>query len=206
MKTLESTSVSQKLNSELQLARIRLAKAQSEFESAKEQARLAKRRRKEAKQAARRARKQAKLAKSEVREAELVLAEAEAKLAQAARPPVEKARVKATPKRKSPRQLHLKTSATKPPPAAPVKPERALPSPGKHQLATAKKLETKKAPVESREFDVPTPALSIPGMSGNTVTGGTAEEPTAGKTIATVHIQRPIQGTEAGPPIQPNTN
>lgn len=69
-----SISTSRKLGSEVQLARLQLAKA-------KQQARLAKHRRKEAKEAARRAKKKVKLAKRAVAEARQVLAEAEKKLA-----------------------------------------------------------------------------------------------------------------------------
>ena len=83
MKAPKRINTSQKLISEIRLARLQLAKAESQRKSAKEQARLAKRRRKEAKEAARRARKQAKLAKRAVAEAKQVLAEAEKKLAQA---------------------------------------------------------------------------------------------------------------------------
>ena len=83
MKAPERVSTSQKLMHEIQLARVQLAKAESQRKSAKEQARVAKRRRKEAKEAARRASKQAKLAKRMVAEAREVLAEAEGRLAQA---------------------------------------------------------------------------------------------------------------------------
>ena len=72
---------SQRLVSEIQLARIRLAKAESSLDSAREQSRVAKRRRKEAKQAARRARKQVKQAKADLQEAKQVLLAAEEKLA-----------------------------------------------------------------------------------------------------------------------------
>jgi hypothetical protein len=85
MKTSKRTSASQKLISEIRLARLQLAKVQSQLKSARKQARAAKRRRKEAKQAARRARKQAKLAKRAVTEAKQVLAEAQKKLARARR-------------------------------------------------------------------------------------------------------------------------
>ena len=72
---------SQRLVSEIQLARIRLAKAERSLDSAREQSRVAKRRRKEAKQAARRARKQVKQAKADLQEAKQVLLEAEENLA-----------------------------------------------------------------------------------------------------------------------------
>lgn len=66
--------------SEIQLARIRLAKAEAELSAAKKQVQAAKRRRKEAKQAARRAKKQAKLAKRELVEAKLQLSQMQEKL------------------------------------------------------------------------------------------------------------------------------
>lgn len=71
----------QKLMGEVRLARLQLAKAESQWVEAKEQARLARRRRKEAKQAARRAKKQARQAKEKVAETKLALAELEARLA-----------------------------------------------------------------------------------------------------------------------------
>jgi hypothetical protein len=86
MKTIERTSATQTLLGEVQMARIRLAKAQSELVTAREQFRSAKRRRKEARQAARRAKKEARRAKKGVAEAEAFLAEAEARLASARRP------------------------------------------------------------------------------------------------------------------------
>jgi hypothetical protein len=83
MKALKSRSLtgSQKLVSEIQLARIRLARAESKLELARQQARVAKRRRKEAKQAARRAKKQAQHAKVECAEARQSLNEAEERFA-----------------------------------------------------------------------------------------------------------------------------
>jgi len=81
MKALDSKTASQQLAGNVDLARIRLAKAESQLLTAKEQARLSRRRRKEAKLAARRAKKQVRLAKQEVTEAKLALAQAEAKLA-----------------------------------------------------------------------------------------------------------------------------
>jgi hypothetical protein len=74
---------SQKLVSEIQLARIRLARAESKLELARQQARGAKRRRKEAKQSARRAKKQAQHAKEECAEARQTLDEAEERFAKA---------------------------------------------------------------------------------------------------------------------------
>ena len=120
---------SQRLVSEIQLARLRLAKAESSLDSAREQARVAKRRRKEAKQAARRARKQVKKAKADLREAKQVLLAAEEKLALARkRAALARRRAKATeaakatvtgpgqrkkaaPRRRSPLGLSPATSA-----------------------------------------------------------------------------------------------
>jgi multidrug efflux pump subunit AcrA (membrane-fusion protein) len=76
---------SQKLVSQLELARILVRRCESRLDGARAQARLAKQRRKEAKQAARRARKEVKRAKAELAEAEQALAEAEVRLAQAGR-------------------------------------------------------------------------------------------------------------------------
>jgi multidrug efflux pump subunit AcrA (membrane-fusion protein) len=70
----------QKLVRAIQLARARLAQAESSVASAKEQARLAKRRRKEARQNARLAKKQVKQTKAVLAEAKEALAKAESKL------------------------------------------------------------------------------------------------------------------------------
>ena len=61
----KGSSRSQKLAGEVQLARIRLARAESELKSSEEHLRVARRRRKEAKQAARRAKRNFKLAQDE---------------------------------------------------------------------------------------------------------------------------------------------
>jgi hypothetical protein len=90
MKTHRQKSPARNLSSEVDLARILLAKAESHLVSAREQARLARRRRKEAKQAARHAKKQAREAKEQVAEAKLALAEAEEKLAKTNQRPVKK--------------------------------------------------------------------------------------------------------------------
>jgi type II secretory pathway pseudopilin PulG len=83
MKTSKLAARSQKLISEIQLARIRVARAGGAAEAAEKQAALAKRRRKEARQAARRAKKQAKAARAEFAEAQKVLAKLEQKLTKA---------------------------------------------------------------------------------------------------------------------------
>lgn len=66
---------------EAQLARLNLAKAESELMTAKVQARLARQRRKDAKRAARYAKKRARQAKANVAAAKLALEELEARLA-----------------------------------------------------------------------------------------------------------------------------
>jgi len=65
MRTRQPNAGSQRLINEIQLARLKLAQAESKWEVADEQAREARRRRKEAKQAARRAKKTARQAKEE---------------------------------------------------------------------------------------------------------------------------------------------
>jgi hypothetical protein len=134
MKALKRTNPSQKLTSEIQLARVRLVKAQSELASAKAQARLAKRRRKEAKQAARRARKVAKQAKADVAEAKQLLADTEEKLTRlvvrtsvAIRPAAEVPPVKPKSK-KQPSRSVPKTKKVLPAPPPRPKPKRAASS------------------------------------------------------------------------------
>jgi hypothetical protein len=80
MKRSKLVAQPQKLVSQIQLARIRVARAGSAVEATEQQAMLAKRRRKEARQAARRARKLAKIARAEFAEAQDVLAKLEKKL------------------------------------------------------------------------------------------------------------------------------
>jgi hypothetical protein len=74
---------SQKLAGDVPLARIRLARAESELKSSEEQWRVARRRRKEAKQAARRAKRNFKLARASVSDAAQFLAEARSRLLKA---------------------------------------------------------------------------------------------------------------------------
>jgi hypothetical protein len=83
MRTKQQLAGSQKLVNEIQLARVRLARAESKWELADEQAREARRRRKEAKQAARRAKKQARQAKQEFTVARDALIKMEEKFAAA---------------------------------------------------------------------------------------------------------------------------
>jgi hypothetical protein len=90
MKTLQQKNKAQNLSGEVDLARILLAKAESQLTTAREQARIARRRRKEAKQAARHAKKQARQAREQVAEAKLALAEAEEKMAKTKPRPVKR--------------------------------------------------------------------------------------------------------------------
>jgi hypothetical protein len=83
MKRSKRMAQSQKLVSQIQLARLRVARAGSAAEATEKEAVLAKRRRKEARQAARRARKLAKAARAEFAEAQEALAKLEKKLAKA---------------------------------------------------------------------------------------------------------------------------
>jgi hypothetical protein len=79
----KGSSRSQKLAGDVQLARIRLARAESELKSSEEHLRVARRRRKEAKQAARRAKRNFKLARTNVSDATQFLAEARSRLLKA---------------------------------------------------------------------------------------------------------------------------
>jgi hypothetical protein len=79
----EHANLSKRLFDAIDLARIRLARAQSRWELADGQAHLARRRRKEAKHAARRAKKQAREAMHEFADAQEALAAAEDKFTEA---------------------------------------------------------------------------------------------------------------------------
>jgi hypothetical protein len=81
MKTTIVKTESQRVDSILQMARLRVEVAENRWVETREHAREARRRRKEAKVIARRAKKEAKQAKAELAEARSSLAEAEAKLA-----------------------------------------------------------------------------------------------------------------------------
>jgi hypothetical protein len=76
----KSIAQSQKLVSQIHLARMRVARAGSAAEATEKHAVLAKRRRKEARQAARRAKKLAKIARAEFAEAQEALAKLEKQL------------------------------------------------------------------------------------------------------------------------------
>jgi len=81
MKTSNSNREARELTGIVHMARLRLAGAESNVNTAKARARVAKRRRKEAKQAARRAKQLVKRAKAELVEAKQALAEAQKNLA-----------------------------------------------------------------------------------------------------------------------------
>ena len=84
MKTAITKTESQKLASNLEMARLRVETAESRREETKEQARVARRKRKEMKVIARRAKQEAKKAKAELGEAREALAQAEAEIAKSA--------------------------------------------------------------------------------------------------------------------------
>src|SRR6185369_14264017 len=106
----------------LELARVRLGKAQSSLATTKERARLAKRRRKEAKVAARKARKELKSAKRELRQAEIAVAEAESRLMQAAKPQVKKPTARLRAAKPKPRAViaPIRRKQISKPPASPL--------------------------------------------------------------------------------------
>ncbi|MDD5141301.1 MAG: hypothetical protein PHY43_13700 [Verrucomicrobiales bacterium] len=85
MKAIQQAGTAQKLMGEVRLARLRLAKAESELTVAKKQAHLARQRRKEAKQSARRAKKRARQVKEKVAGAKLAVAALKTRLARLAR-------------------------------------------------------------------------------------------------------------------------
>lgn len=80
MKRSKDTKSPEKLAAEVQLVRVQLARAETEWEACREQWRVAKRRRKEARRAARRARKQFKLAKANLSDVKKALGKTEARL------------------------------------------------------------------------------------------------------------------------------
>ena len=173
MKTLKDTTTSQKPAGNIQLARLRVAKAESQLKSAKEQARLAKRRRKEARQNARHAKKQAKLAKQELAEAKLALAEAEAKLASFLNRPLPgpgrdhvRAGAAVASRRKTARPVRSHSPKS-------VKPARPTPRATKSRLSAGPKVEGQMHGVAaSRAAQAPTVTASTPG----------SEDPRVGET------------------------
>ena len=192
MKTSAPKNSPQRLFGEIQLARLRVAKAESQLESAKEQARLARRRRKEAKLAARHAKKQARLAKREVTDAKLALAEVEDKLARSKQ---REGRTKAVkrPAKKTVVAPRMKTA--RPAPTRSGKPATATKS-----TSTLKKVGKsirRKAKTDSPPVVVPRDA-DLPGdiiaASGGSNLSDAASEPANGIT----NLQEPA-------PDQPTT-
>ena len=152
MKKPAPKSVSQPPNRDVQLARIRLVKADNAVKSARGQSRLAKEKRKTAKKAARLARKRLKRAKAELAEAKQALAKTEKKVAQA-RQMVTKT-PKNTPARPAQRVAANKSKPARKPVAA-AKAKRATPrksKPGAPQHL----------PVAQSDGIAVSPSLSVP--------------------------------------------
>jgi septal ring factor EnvC (AmiA/AmiB activator) len=167
MTTPKRTTPTDKLTGEIQLARIRLARAESQLKTAKEQARLAKRRRKEAKEAARRAKKQARLAKHELAEAKLVLGEAEKKLALARQTAARaKARKKGAAKKAASRQ-----NKQPPQPAASTVPKSPKPV-----RATARHTKAVSGAGLVPRGPKPGAVMSMPGNQASSPAGQAVEE------------------------------
>ncbi len=114
MSTPKHTNLARRLLDAIQLARLRLSRAESRWQSADEQARAARRRRKEAKQAARRTKKQAKDASREFADAEKALATAEDRFAAAIKQTANKGKASAMRRaakvRRVPKSVALKDS------------------------------------------------------------------------------------------------
>ena len=173
MKTSRHAKASRKLIGEIQLAKLRLARAESQLNLAREQSRLAKRQRKEAKQAARRARKQARQAKGVFKQAKLLLAEAQTRLAWARRLRARLgARRRLAPKtitkarrgKVSPPHRVVRKSTAKSRVALPAKTRRPPPPRAvKRRAPAARKAETKTSSISvPREFETPTSAFTTP--------------------------------------------
>ena len=181
MKATSSKTASQELAGEIQLARLRVAKAESQLKSAKQQARLARSRRKEARQAARRAKKQAKLAKQEFAEARLALAEAEAKLVRSRKRTVRsRTRKTAAAQNEKPVARPAASPVRKSPKARASKPARGKP-------ASSNKLKVRKAaqPIAiPRDLEKPTATVSSLGGQAMVQTEEASEESRTGKTEA----------------------
>jgi hypothetical protein len=170
MKAVQQSDTTQKLMGEARLARLNLAKAESELTTAKELARLARQRRKEAKRAARRAKKRARQAKENVAGAKLALEELEARLARPhaikansrpRRKPVKK--IAAAPRRKSP----VAVDDAKPPVTLKVTKPVVRRTRSKRKLSPAGKAAKKSAAV-SRDLEAPI-AMIPPEVSKATV-------------------------------------
>ena len=178
MKAPNRISASQKLIHEIQLARLRLAKVENQWKSARKQARLAKQRRKEAKEAARRAKKQAKLAKRELVQAKEVLAEAEKKLARVAKDaaktktrkrPAAKAAMAARRKKTTRRRVARSASPPASPATKSVKPHRPTPGPARGTSGVKPAVQGKEESITVPR-DIELPPSSASPTPGETVT------------------------------------
>jgi len=144
MKAVTLKNSPKKLIGEIQFARLRVARAESQLTSAKEQVRIARRRRKEAKQAARRAKKEARLAKREFTDAKLAVAELEEKLSRSEQ---RAARAKTKPKlvRKSANHNRGKKPAANAVPGSPKK--KTAGKPRKPRTRIERKVSATKQPI-----------------------------------------------------------
>ena len=160
MRTMRHNIGSQRLINDIQLARLKVAQAESRWELADEQAREARRRRKEAKRAARRAKKQARQAKEEFAGAKQALVALEGKFAAAVERAVRNRKLARD--RLAAARRHPKTGSAdslvrakklpqpKPADAAARAPERTLPATGrppagKEQAAAARRSSSRRA-------------------------------------------------------------
>jgi len=209
MKTSRQTMASRKLVTEIQLARLRLARAEGQLNLAREQSRLARRRRKEAKQAARRARKQARQAKDAFKHAKLLLAEVETRLAWARRLRARKATRKlrapktvadARPGKATRRRVEHRATPAKPGVAARARPKRPTPPRSvKRRTSTARKVAVEKHPIiVPREFEAPKSAPTLPGSPAPLQAGTGVGEEQAGETEAEKRVEPPPGGSDTG--------
>ena len=207
MKTSRQATVSRKLIAEIQLAKLRLARAESQLNLAREQSHLAKRRRKEAKQAARRARKQARQAKGAFKQAKLLLAEVKTKLAWVrrlrARAATKKLRAPKTvadarPGKVARSRVVRRTTPAKPGVAARARPKRPRPPRSvKRRLPAARKAAVEKQPViVPREFEAPEPAPTLPGSPAPVQVGTGVREAPAGETEAQKRVEPSPGGSD----------
>ena len=209
MKTSRQTTASRRLVTEIQLARLRLARAESQLNLAREQSHLAKRRRKEAKQAARRARKQARQAKGAFKQAKLLLAEVKTKLAWMrrlrARTATRKLRAPKTvadarPGKAARRRVVHRTTPAKPGVAARARPKRSTPPRSvKRRTPTVRKVAVEKHPIiVPREFESPKSAPALPGSPAPLQAGAGIGEGHAGGTEAEKRVEPPLGGSDTG--------
>ena len=207
MKTSRQAKASRKLIAEIQLAKLRLARAESQLNLAREQSRLAKRQRKEAKQAARRARKQARQAKGVFKQAKLLLAEAQTRLAWARRLRARiGARRRLAPKtvtkarrgKVSPPRRVARASSAKHRVALPAKTRRPPPPRAvKRRAPTARKTDTSTSSISvPREFEPPPSAFPTPKGPATMQAGEVVEQGPITKHEAEKAFQPPTEGNE----------